>query len=45
MIIIFTPLHFLSYINMMKVCPYQPSSDEHYTLEEIMLQRMKVLND
>jgi hypothetical protein len=30
---------------MMKVCPYQPSSDEHYTLEEIMLQRMKVLND
>jgi hypothetical protein len=45
MIIIFPlPLHFLSYINMMKVCPSRPLSDGHYILEEIMLQRTKVLN-
>jgi hypothetical protein len=30
---------------MMKVCPSRPSSNEHYTLEEIMLRRTKVLND
>jgi hypothetical protein len=42
MIIIFTPSHFLPYINMMKVCPSRHSSDEHYTLKEIMLRRTKV---
>jgi hypothetical protein len=31
MIIIFVPLYFLSYINMMKVYPSRPSFDEHYT--------------
>jgi hypothetical protein len=44
MVIISTPSHFLLYINMMKVCPSRPSSDEHYTLEEIMLQKTNVLN-
>jgi hypothetical protein len=32
------------YIEMMKVRPPLPSSEDHYILREIMLQRMKGIN-
>jgi hypothetical protein len=32
------------HIEMMKVCPSLPSSEDHYILKEIMLQRTKVFN-
>jgi hypothetical protein len=37
MIFMFVSSYFLLYINMIKVYPSQPLSDEHYTPEEIML--------
>jgi hypothetical protein len=32
------------YVEMMKVCPSSPSSEDHYILGEIMLRRMKGIN-
>jgi hypothetical protein len=32
------------YVEMMKVCPSWPSSEDHYILEEIMLRRTKGIN-
>jgi hypothetical protein len=38
------PYVFLFIYNMIKACPSRPSSDDHYTREEIMLRKTKVLN-
>jgi hypothetical protein len=40
----YTSLSIFLYIEMMKVCPSGPSSEDHYTLREIMLRRTKVFN-
>jgi hypothetical protein len=32
------------YVEMMKICPSWPSSEDHYILEEIMLRRTKGIN-
>jgi hypothetical protein len=32
------------YVEMMKICPSLPSSEDHYILEEIMLRRTKGIN-
>jgi hypothetical protein len=34
----------LTYAVMMKVCPSSPSSEDHYILWEIMLQKSKGIN-
>jgi hypothetical protein len=38
----FIYLHLYLFTEMMKVRPSRPSSENHYTQKEIMLQRMKV---
>jgi hypothetical protein len=33
------------YVEMMKVCPSLPSSEDHYILGEIMLRRTKAIDE
>jgi hypothetical protein len=43
-VIFYMLLLLLILVEMMKVCPLLPSSEDHYILKEIMLRRTKDFN-